>query len=92
MEPSGPSSDLWSLGVCIFMMASGGISPFKDMRNQTSDGNIFDYITKCEYKFPNSPNFTDEVKDLITKLLVVNPIDRLGAGLPGTSNDFDALK
>ena len=34
----------------------------------------------------------EEAKDLISKLLVREPMDRLGAGLPGFDNDMDALK
>ena len=42
--------------------------------------------------FPPDSSLSDEAKDLIDKLLQVNPIKRLGAGRPGTPNDLQALK
>ena len=33
-----------------------------------------------------------EVVDLIDRLLSLNPYKRLGAGPPGSDNDFEALK
>ena len=36
--------------------------------------------------------FTEEAKDLISKLLVRDPRQRLGAGRVGSNNDFDVLK
>lgn len=34
----------------------------------------------------------EEAKDLISKLLTLNPRNRLGAGPPGSKNDYNALK
>lgn len=33
-----------------------------------------------------------EAKDLIDKMLDLNPLNRLGAGLKGSDNDFRAIK
>jgi len=41
---------------------------------------------------PEGVNLTEEAKDLISKLLVRTPKLRLGAGRPGSSNDYTALK
>jgi 3-phosphoinositide dependent protein kinase-1 len=39
-----------------------------------------------KYKFPD--HFSEEAKDLIKKLIVIEPSGRLGAGEKGGSNDF----
>ena len=61
-EQSGPSADLWSLGVIIFMMISGK-SPFKGSnQNQT-----FMNIRNGHINF--TEDFSPEAKDLISRLL-----------------------
>ena len=40
--------------------------------------------------FPET--MSHEAKDLIDKLLNLNPEERLGCGAHGTSNDFSAIK
>lgn len=84
---SGPAADLWSLGVIIFMMLSGE-SPFKSQSQFITFRNIRD----VKYTFPSDDSFSDETKDLISKLLVKDPLQRLGAGDLGSSNDFNSLK
>lgn len=43
-----------------------------------------------EFEFPK--NFDKDAKDLVRKLLKVNPNERLGAGLKGSSIDMKSLK
>eukprot|EP00727_Mastigamoeba_balamuthi_P012725 m51a1_g8075 FHA domain-containing protein (528) ;mRNA; r:186748-188806 len=72
-----PAVDLWSAGVIIFAMLCGS-QPFDD-----SEGNnkMFARIQKAQYTFfsPQWDTISDNVKDLIRKLLVVDPKMRLTA-------------
>jgi len=84
-QESGPAADLWALGCIVYQMVIGK-TPFR----AANDYFTFDNILKQEYKFP--PNFPEEAADLVKKLLVINPCDRLGAGGKSSSNGFDSLK
>jgi 3-phosphoinositide dependent protein kinase-1 len=81
----GPQVDLWALG-CIIYFSLHGYSPFKE----SSYKKIFSRILKLDYKIDCGVD--SSAKDLISKLLVLNPYDRLGAGLPGSNKDFNSLK
>lgn len=69
---STPASDLWALGCIIFQMTSGQM-PFRG----GSEYLIFQKIIKLDYEFPQG--FDKTTKDLVEKLLVVIPHNRLGA-------------
>lgn len=69
---TGYASDLWALGCIIYQMVSG-LHPF----HAGSEYLIFQKILKLEYEFPE--NFDKTAKDLVEKLLVLNPDKRLGA-------------
>ena len=47
-------------------------------------------VKAVDYTFPDG--FDDQAKDLVQKLLVKSPTERLGAGEPGNTNDIKALK
>lgn len=79
------ASDLWALGCIIFRMHTGRV-PF-DHRIETQ---LFEAILTKDYEFPS--DIPDDAKDLIDKLLQINPQHRLGAGRPGSGNDMEALK
>lgn len=64
--------DLWAFGCILFQMLCAS-PPFQ----AGSDYLIFQKILKLEYAFPEGFNKT--AKDLIEKLLVINPNERLGA-------------
>ena len=81
-----PASDLWALGCIIYRMHTGNV-PF-EARSETG---TFDKILNRDLVFAPEANLSDSTKDVIDKLLQVNPRRRLGAGRPGSANDLRAL-
>lgn len=83
----GPSVDLWALG-CILYYLIHGCTPFKAKNNFL----IFEKIMKNEYVIGNEVD--EDSKDLISRLLVLDPEKRLGAGNddPKSNYSFMALK
>ncbi|XP_055546181.1 3-phosphoinositide-dependent protein kinase 1 isoform X2 [Wyeomyia smithii] len=71
-KPSSRASDLWSLG-CIIYQLVAGVPPFRG----PNDYLIFQKITRLELEFPS--DFDEGAKDLVSKLLVLDPKNRLGA-------------
>ncbi|XP_077248695.1 3-phosphoinositide-dependent protein kinase 2-like [Tasmannia lanceolata] len=80
-SPATFGNDLWALGCTLYQMLSG-TSPFKD----ASEWLIFQRIISRDLKFPDY--FSDEARDLIDKLLDLDPSKRLGCGPGG----YAALK
>lgn len=81
---SGHFTDLWALGCIIFQMIAGDV-PFKGK----TDFQTFDIIMKREFKWPEG--IDENLKDLIDKLLVIEPMQRLGAGRQGSGNSYEDL-
>ncbi|XP_042478727.1 3-phosphoinositide-dependent protein kinase 2-like isoform X2 [Macadamia integrifolia] len=75
-SPATFGNDLWALGCTIYQMLSG-TSPFKD----ASEWLIFQRIIARDIRFPDY--FSEEAKDLIDRLLDINPSRRPGAGPDG---------
>lgn len=71
--PIGPSSDLWAFG-CILYTLLVGQSPFHTESNYAT----FQKIQNLEYTFPDF--VPEDAKDLISKILVLEPEKRLGNG------------
>ncbi|XP_043724496.1 3-phosphoinositide-dependent protein kinase 2-like isoform X1 [Telopea speciosissima] len=80
-SPATFGNDLWALGCTIYQMLSG-TSPFKD----ASEWLIFQRIIARDIRFPDY--FSVEAKDLIDRLMDINPSKRPGAG----SDGYAALK
>ena len=72
-----PGSDLWSLGVMIFMMVSGGLSPFWAGNDYKTEARVL--VGDYRLDLPHFQKVSTEAKDLISKLLVLTPEKRLGA-------------
>lgn len=66
-----PAADMWSLAVIIFQLYSG-YTPFYDSK---AEFYIFKNIMECKYKIPDC--VPAEARDLIEKLLFLNPEERL---------------
>ncbi|KAJ0489321.1 putative protein kinase AGC-PDK1 family [Helianthus annuus] len=80
-SPATFGNDLWALGCTLFQMLSG-TSPFKD----ASEWLIFQRIVARDVKFPDY--FSSDARDLIDKLLDIDPAKRPGAGPDG----YESLK
>ena len=71
-EEVGPECDYWALGAIIFQMISGQ-PPFRAM----NEYKILKKILDLEFDFPDG--FPDIPKDLVERLLVNRPSERLGS-------------
>jgi serine/threonine protein kinase len=67
--------DMFSVGVTAYFLLTGML-PF----DGPTDQETFDLISVGKFKFPSSLFLSDDAKDFITKLLVVDPKKRLSAG------------
>ena len=85
-RPAEFGTDIWAFGVILYQMFFNS-TPFKAMTAYLT----FRNIEKPQITFPNE-KIPDSAKDLILKLLVAEPKDRLGGGDPGTETDMEHLK
>jgi serine/threonine protein kinase len=73
--------DWWGLGVLIYELTTG-VTPFHSSTMES----LVRKTEKGVVKFPK--HLSDECQDIITKLLQVNPVNRLGAG----NSDVEEIK
>jgi len=71
---SGYASDLWAAGICLYIFATGTL-PFFSM----VPSDLFDMIAKAEVQYEGL-GLSDELKDLLGKMLHKEPSTRAGVG------------
>lgn len=64
--------DIWSVGVILYILLIG-VGPFASKELATT----YAKIKKVEYSFPPNSNLSEEAKDLITRIFVLRPSDRI---------------
>jgi 3-phosphoinositide dependent protein kinase-1 len=75
-EPAAEPADFWALG-CILYQFIAGSPPFRGKTEYLT----FQKIKSLEYSFPDG--FDSQARDLVERLLVLDPSKRLGAGPTG---------
>jgi len=74
LAPYGKECDYWSIGVVLYIMLSGSPPFFEDDKE-----GLFDKIKKGKYDFKDDAwqTVSDEAKDFISGLLLVDPTQRM---------------
>ena len=65
-------SDIWSLGILLYVMLFGKF-PFKS----DNEDKLFELINKAELFFPEDIEVSSEAKDLLKKIIVIKPNERI---------------
>jgi len=72
-EPySGKAADIWSLGVTLFSLVYGKV-PFHDENILA----LYNKIRVQDVEFPDEPEISPELKELIRRMLIKHPKDRI---------------
>ncbi|KAH8502149.1 hypothetical protein H0E87_016787 [Populus deltoides] len=79
-EGHGNAVDWWTLGIFMFEMFYG-VTPFKGMDHELTLANI---VARA-LEFPKEPSIPVLAKDLITQLLIKDPVRRLGSTMGATA-------
>ena len=79
MSYHGGASDIWSCGVILFALLTGRL-PFDDENIRV----LLQKVTNGRFAIP--PDLPNDAKDLITRMLVVDPERRITVG---RNREFD---
>jgi len=77
-EPYDKAVDMWSVGVITYILLCGFPPFFDDGQNM---GELFEQIINGEFDFPEEywTDVSEEAKDFIENLLIVDPVERMTA-------------
>lgn len=88
-KPAGREVDLWAVG-CILYECLRGKRAFGAESEYLTFQQVMNYPESHVLDFPAS--FPADAKDLVQRLMKVEPSERLGAGEPGSGNGMAELK
>ena len=87
-KPADFGTDIWAFGVMLYQMIFN-TTPFFEANNYLT----FRKIESVNFNFPKDSNdISEEAKDLLKKIFVLDPKKRLGGGQSGTAQDIEHLK
>jgi len=66
--------DIWAVGVTLFEFMTGR-APFESKQGSPTNRTLYANLAKCNYHLP--PSMPDGAKNLINKILVDEPTERL---------------
>ncbi|XP_073059860.1 serine/threonine-protein kinase SRK2I-like [Primulina eburnea] len=75
-EYDGKIADVWSCGVTLYVMLVGAY-PFGDYRESKDFHETIERILNVQYSFPDHVNVSGECQDLISRILVRDPAQRI---------------
>jgi len=76
LQYDGKAADVWSCGVHLYVMLVGAY-PFDDPRCPGNITTIVRNIKMANYNWPRGLHLTDEVKDLVNRILVPHSEQRI---------------
>nr|ATG86228.1 sucrose non-fermenting 1-related protein kinase 2.9 [Saccharum hybrid cultivar GT21] len=75
-EYDGKIADVWSCGVTLYVMLVGGY-PFEDPEDPKNFKKTIQKILGVQYAVPDYVHVSPECRDLISRIFVANPADRI---------------
>jgi len=70
-EYDGKTADVWSCGVALYVMLVGGY-PFEDKSDPRNFSKTINKINSLSYSFPEDIPISDECRDLLSKIFVLD--------------------